>query len=176
MNIFWLDEDLELAAMYHCNKHAVKMVTEYAQLLSTAYRLTRGSGAFYLLPGETLRNGKLARSDTAPYALTHVNHPCAVWARASRANYAHLHTLARHLGRVYTARYGRIHLSSTIIDSLVPKLTDLPDLGLTPLPIAMPEDCRGPDVVEAYRKYYRVHKRRFAKWDPHPTPEWFDKE
>jgi hypothetical protein len=36
MNIFFLDKDPVISADYHCNKHVVKMVTEYAQILSSA--------------------------------------------------------------------------------------------------------------------------------------------
>ena len=38
MNIFYLDTDPELSAKYHCDKHVVKMILEYGQLLSTAHR------------------------------------------------------------------------------------------------------------------------------------------
>lgn len=36
MNRFILDENPEKAAMYHNNKHVVKMILEEAQMLSTA--------------------------------------------------------------------------------------------------------------------------------------------
>jgi hypothetical protein len=32
MNIFYLDEDPKICAQYHCDKHVVKMIIEYAQL------------------------------------------------------------------------------------------------------------------------------------------------
>jgi len=43
MNIFYLDTDPRVAAEAHCDKHVVKMILEYGQLLSTAHRLIDGT-------------------------------------------------------------------------------------------------------------------------------------
>lgn len=43
MNIFYLDEDPNLAAQYQYDKHVIKMILETAQLLSTAHRVLDGS-------------------------------------------------------------------------------------------------------------------------------------
>lgn len=40
MNIFYLNKDLKIAAMEHKDKHCVKMILEYAQMLS---KLTESS-------------------------------------------------------------------------------------------------------------------------------------
>ena len=42
MNIFYLDQNPEIAAQYACDKHIVKMILETAQLLSTAHRVLDG--------------------------------------------------------------------------------------------------------------------------------------
>ena len=42
MNIFYLDEDVQKCAEYHVDRHVVKMILEYAQLLSTAHRVLDG--------------------------------------------------------------------------------------------------------------------------------------
>lgn len=42
MNVFFLASTPDEAALYHCDKHVVKMVLESAQLLSTAHRLLDG--------------------------------------------------------------------------------------------------------------------------------------
>ena len=42
MNIFLLNENPLLCAEQHCDKHVVKMVIEYAQLMSTAHRYLDG--------------------------------------------------------------------------------------------------------------------------------------
>jgi hypothetical protein len=38
MNIFHLDKSPEVSALYHCDKHVVKMILETGQMLSTAYQ------------------------------------------------------------------------------------------------------------------------------------------
>ena len=43
MNIFYLNESPETCAQMHCDKHVVKMIIEYAQLLSTAHRVIDGN-------------------------------------------------------------------------------------------------------------------------------------
>ena len=42
MNIFYLHEDPQTSAKMHCDKHVVKMIIEYAQMLSTAHRMLDG--------------------------------------------------------------------------------------------------------------------------------------
>ena len=42
MNIFYLHNDPEISAKMHCDKHVVKMIIEYAQMLSTAHRMLDG--------------------------------------------------------------------------------------------------------------------------------------
>ena len=43
MNIFYLDKDVKKCAEMHVDKHVVKMILEYAQLLSTAHRVLDGT-------------------------------------------------------------------------------------------------------------------------------------
>ena len=58
MNIFYLDKLPDDCAEMHCDRHTVKMVLEYAQMLSTAHRILDGD-------------------DVHPdlYKITHKNHP-----------------------------------------------------------------------------------------------------
>ena len=42
VNIFYLHEDAKTAAEMHLDKHCVKMIVEYAQLMSTAHRVLYG--------------------------------------------------------------------------------------------------------------------------------------
>ena len=42
MNFFYLDEDPFKSIEYHCDKHIVKMPTEYKQMLCTAHRVLDG--------------------------------------------------------------------------------------------------------------------------------------
>ena len=42
MNLFYLHEEPQVSATLHCDKHVVKMIIEYAQMLSTAHRMLDG--------------------------------------------------------------------------------------------------------------------------------------
>ena len=42
MNIFHLDKNPIKCALYHCDKHVVKMILETSQMLSTAYQKHAG--------------------------------------------------------------------------------------------------------------------------------------
>jgi len=46
MNIFYLDRDPRICAEMHLDKHVVKMIIEYAQLMSTAHRVLDGDEYF----------------------------------------------------------------------------------------------------------------------------------
>ena len=43
MNIFYLNESPEIAAVEHNDKHCVKMILESAQMLCTAHRVLDGN-------------------------------------------------------------------------------------------------------------------------------------
>ena len=46
-------------------------------------------------------------------------------------------------------------------------------LGITPIPLSMPDDCYLSDPIESYRKYYLNYKTHFAKWTDRAIPYWF---
>ena len=150
MNIFVLDNNPHVAAMYACDKHVVKMILESAQMLCS-----------------------VQPEGTAPYKRSFYNHPCTKWVRASSANYDWLIEHARALCTEYTRRYGKVHKSEKVIDWCDANRPELPDVGLTPFAQAMPEDYKNEDAVEAYRTYYRNDKRRFATWKDVDPPTWF---
>jgi hypothetical protein len=60
MNIFYLHNDPEECAKQHNDKHVVKMILEYAQLLSTAHRVLDGHEVTELTAGgRKIRRWKL---------------------------------------------------------------------------------------------------------------------
>jgi hypothetical protein len=93
MNIFYLDNDIKKCVEMHNDKHCVKMILEYAQLLSTAHRFLDGTQSVGL--SETGR--KQTRyvlpdgRESVLYSATHINHPSAVWVSQSDAYYAWLY-------------------------------------------------------------------------------------
>jgi hypothetical protein len=91
MNIFYVHPDPVICAQQHVDKHVVKMILEYAQLLSTAHRVLDGSISVGVSDkGRKKTSYKLADDrDAVLYSATHLNHPSAKWARHSLANYQH---------------------------------------------------------------------------------------
>src|SRR5574343_549928 len=102
MNIFYLDHNTGVCSRYHCDKHVVKMILEYAQLLSTAHHILDKDGAPSVL-----------------YKPTHINHPSAVWARANAENYRWLVSLFIDLNKEYTFRYNKRHKSKSLLSSFL---------------------------------------------------------
>lgn len=157
MNIFYLDEDPETCARYHCDKHVVKMILETTQLLSTAHWVTGGQG---------------------PYIRTHENHPSAKWARDNLGNYKWLCKLGIYLCKEYTYRYGKVHKSQEHLIWLGYNQPDLPKDDFYPPTIAMAEEYRRPDLdtINNYRYYYQKAKAHFLNYKGRERPSWLDDE
>jgi hypothetical protein len=136
------------------------MVLEYAQLLCTAHRCLDKPGTQY---------------EAELYAPVNMNHPCALWVRKRSSNYYYLWRLFCAVAREYTYRFNRIHDSfykfSRVLGTRPHRIER--NNTLSPFAQAMPEDCRQSNALEAYRKYYRTHKRHLAKWTNRPKPEWW---
>jgi|TARA_R100000482_G_scaffold118902_1_gene63242 uncharacterized protein YbaA (DUF1428 family) len=102
------------------------------------------------------------------------NHPCTRWVGDSRDNFrwAVQHGLA--LCEEFKLRYNKPHYCEDGI-RMMGELADLiPQGELTEFAQAMPDECRQPNVVLAYRIYYKVDKSRFAKWDRgREAPSWW---
>ena len=169
MNIFYLDNDPVKCAEYHVDKHVVKMILEYCQLLSTAHRTIDGK--------ETIAESKTGRKvkrwilpderETVLYSATHVNHPSAVWARQNQDNYCWLHSLLCELCKEYTYRYGKVHKcqETGLVDKLAIVPYNLSNTPFTQPTPAMPDPCKVPgDSLKSYRNYYIMEKQRMWSW------------
>lgn len=152
MNIFILDENINKCAIYHCDKHVVKMLLESAQILCTVANLA---------------------GIKTPYRSTHINHPCVKWAQSSIQNWRWLKRLAFALNREFKYRFdGKDHKSFEAIAKL--KEPKLPNIGLTSWPQAMPDSFKiSKNPVQAYRNYYAAMKRPFATWKRRRIPKWY---
>ena len=216
MNIFVLDRDPKLAAQQHLDKHVVKMILEYAQLLSTAHRMLDGkpiklayrepvfsivNGEYKLighkdkvkatreLPGEKAHivESLTWSNDGVPtfkayvdfhnrkcYNFSHQNHPCAIWARETTANYDWLYELFKETSAEFTYRYGGEH--KTWLDNRVflqSRPRNIKIGPLTPFAQAMAEEYKAHDPVTAYQNYYVGAKAPFAFWTRRPVPTFF---
>ena len=163
MNIFYLDKRPDDAAEMHCDKHCVKMILEYAQMLSTAHRV-------------------LDEDDAHPdlYKIAHKNHPSTIWTRSSKQHYDWLFRLFRMLSAEYSLRYSdhnfKVHKTWDKLGKLLettPK--NIKDNGWGDPPQCMPDHCKDDDVVTAYRNYYILEKNNFAVWKYSGTPKWYTK-
>ena len=176
MNIFYLDPSASRSAELHCDKHVVKMIVEYAQLLSTTHRVLDGEMYIDSSSGRKIKRWRHPDSgfEANLYKACFVNHPSAVWVRESPWNYNWLHALWYSLCGEYTYRYNKDH--ATYI-KLAKYLQATPanlffDKEATVLPQCMPDDVKADDPVDAYQNYYIKYKKDFARWTRRPTPEF----
>ena len=176
MNIFYLSSNPTQCAKYHVDKHCVKMILEYAQLLSTAHRILDGN--------PFIRQSKTGRKQTAYqltdsresllYSATHINHPSAVWVRQSLSNYMWLSHLLMELCKEYTYRYGKVHkcerdgLANMLLNNVPKNISD--DVFTEPTP-AMPDQYKVlGDSMKSYHIYYNNDKRRMFSWKNREVP------
>lgn len=182
MNIFYFDTNPEVCAQMHCDKALVKMILEYAQLLSTAHRVLDGKES--LCKSKSGRNQKVwtledKEAQDIVYKATHINHPSAKWARHCAANYDWLAFLWTCLMDEYTFRYGKRHAC----ERLIPYLCVLPKnistaFKFSPPWRAMPDQYKKPKTSpdyceESYRAYFNGEKQRMANWKGRNPPHWY---
>ncbi|MDO4699662.1 MAG: pyrimidine dimer DNA glycosylase/endonuclease V [Moraxella sp.] len=160
MNIFYLDSDPVICATYHADKHVVKMILEYAQLLCTVHHLCDDvlDGAQRVLL----------------YRCTHQNHPSALWVRQSHRHYDWLYQLFICLCDEYTHRYGKVHLTDKKLRTILKICPVSADLPFIMPPQVMPDEYRCDDTVQAYREYYRHAKKDMLAFRHRPSPSWLN--
>ncbi len=186
MNIFVLSLIPKLAAQAMCDKHVVKMVLEYTQILCAVHRIS----------AETSCTHKDKVDEAGLYKITHRNHPCVQWARESDKNYIWLCSLLGCTLEEYTYRYKRVHKCESLYSSFLG--TNLPaGIPITPCVtpfrlVVLDEDTKRKfgkaysadkiptqsksvfDAVKAYRVYYARHKSSIAKWAKgRLPPKWW---
>lgn len=178
MNIFYLSNNPVTCAQYHVDKHVVKMILEYSQLLSTAHRVLDGKEQITL--SKTGRKQKVwslnDSRDSELYKATHINHPSAKWVRDCVDNYKWLYSLFCSTCDEYTHRYNKKHLTDIKLRDIlkqIPKNINHVKPFSEPWR-AMPDDVKiGNDVLASYRNYYIKKKVTFAKWTKRDVPDWF---
>tara|TARA_R110000737_G_scaffold247286_1_gene257437 strand:- start:316 stop:792 length:477 start_codon:yes stop_codon:yes gene_type:complete len=144
MNIFYLHSNPKVAASYFYDKHKVKMILESAQMLCTAH-IALGN-------------------EDVPYKKSHLNHPSSVWVRTNNENYQWLYDHMLALGKEYTKRYKRTHLTITKCkDILAIAPPSIPTGSFNEPPQCMPDEYKVEnDSVSAYWNYYEQEKYKIA--------------
>ena len=160
MNIFYLSEKPDECAEMHNDKHCVKMILESAQMLSTAHRELDGNVPDIL------------------YKSTHKNHPSTIWVRSSKQHYDWLFRLFRMLSAEYSIRYSdhnfKVHKTWDKLGKLLEQAPkNIKDNGWVDPPQCMPDYCKKPDTIDAYRNYYLTEKASISTWKYSNQPTWW---
>ena len=142
MNIFYLDSDPVKAAQIQYNKHVVKMILESAQMLCTAHH--------------HYDNGH-----NVPYKKAHYNHPSTIWCRQNASQYMWLYDHMIALGKEYTKRYKKTHLTITKCAEVLKQLPPtIPETIFTEPPQCMPDAYKVLGCsITAYWNYYEQEKQ-----------------
>lgn len=173
MNIFALHPNQRKCARWYVDKHVVKMLLETVQLLYTAHwalaypilvkckspiELARTHKQYNTPP--TMHDAPVALSTGCHYRPSHINHPCAKWARRTLGNYNWLAILGVEIAREFKYRFGHTHACEAHVMWLLAN----PPHGIRRFPrmmfsIAMDEQYKiSDDPIRSYRNYYRTSK------------------
>ena len=169
MNIFILSLIQREIAQFMMDKHVSKILLEAVQMLCSAKRI--------LNPDDDEINDRI-------YKLAHKNHPVTIWCRKSKANFMwtldlveELHNEWRYRYRHPATKFHRAYLIALFLRESAPNDDIFEEKGLTPFALAMPNQYKSEDPVEAYRNYYMSQeKQKIASWNKRrEKPEWYRK-
>lgn len=188
MNLFYLDHDLDRCAEYHIDDHVGKMQLEAAQLLTTTVWVDKlfGYTPRKLTKEElgVIRDAKRNEPTIddrvfTRYLPTHINNPCAVWARSSLEHHYWIICYINALNSETVWRGNKSHASCAEANRL-PEPVNLPDNGWTEpfraIGDNLREELKGESIVDAYRRFYMLDKWPFAEWKVRGKPYWWDDE
>jgi hypothetical protein len=185
MNIFYLHSDPKVCAEWAVDKHVVKMILEAAQLLSTAHRVLDGvetttivtkQDSFFVKKRKVKQWVLPDHRNTEFYKATHINHPCAIWARESNNNYNWLWSYLYEHCKEYTRRYGKVHKIERegLLMALSQPPRNIPISHFFQPPSAM--DAKyiiSGDSRVNYCNYYKKGKAHLHSWKaPALPPSW----
>ena len=166
MNLFYLDKDPTTCAELHCDKHVVKMIIEYGQLLSTAHRMLDGDP--YV--SQTLGGRRIQRwrhpDELMEQTLYNKSHQSSNYTMGQR-KCRPLSTLTCTMETIifeYTYRYGRVHETFRKLNVVLSELPrNIPKVGFTEPPQCMPDDVKSESVIDAYHNILCSLQKRFCK-------------
>ena len=187
MNIFILSNALDPVthydeqAIYHCDKHIIKLIAESTQMLVTAlYSGKLPTGMRNYIPDS------MTAMPCKPLGASMQKHPCTLWTCESMTNFNYLAQLASMLCIEHQYRYplSPTHAYRNWLYSVADWLgTDFDLWPYSPLPThfavaikdATKRSTHTPhhDAVKLYRSYYVADKISFATWKRRGTPVWF---
>lgn len=167
MNIFPLEKNKDGtidwigSAKSQDNYRVVKMILESCQMLCTSLNMLYAESKGY--------------EQVAPYRSAYKQHPSTKWARESSRNFEMLVEHTEALIQEYKERFnGKFHKCELVLDKVkaLYRADIFPKHEPTPLPLCMPEEFKGEDIVESYRKFYASKPR--MKYPKNKIPVWFE--
>lgn len=185
-NIFYLDDDPEQAARYHCDRHLAKALLWSAQILSMVWfnnSVPKNDVVDSVLsldwahPINPPPYGQLAHSDARLagqriYFTGGNDHPCVAWAGQYGGNYDWLYRLGMALLAEFRHRFERIHSTQPVLRvlELLPPSLIASACIITPPPPVVPDEFVVRSEVESYRRYY--DKLTVLNYTNRNRPEW----
>lgn len=159
MNLFILSKNPHKAAIFLCDQHIVKMITETAQILSTAIRL------------QGVNDDKL-------YQQVRMNKYISEWAASNRQRFIWTLEHLRSLVSEYIYRYEKSQ-NFAKARSLIPifgsYISIFPKGKLEPFVKSTKGMYLDLPIVSCYRQYY-IADKKFAKWNhKRKPPKWFNR-
>lgn len=189
MNIFFLDTNPQKAAVYHCDKHVVKMILESCQMLCSNVWYENGITSSKMKKEVIQKDPSFSKQifknfpridkngDIKPYGIGYVNHPCTVWARESKSNTKWLLDFTGYLILEYEKRYHKTHACKKVYKWLLERFNTINQNfikeSITEPAQAMPDKYKNINPITAYRDYYIGEKSNFAKWNNSEIPVWY---
>lgn len=174
MNIFYLSHNVDECARYHVDKHVIKQIVEYAQILSTTHRVLDGKLYVDVSSGRQYKRWMLFdEKENVLYKSTHFNNPSVKWCRESQQNYYWLYNLFLRLIAEYYYRYKKVHACTKLIPylGLAPQNINW-KLFTEPTPVMGAEYIIENNSLESYRNFYKYGKQHLHSWKNRPTPTW----
>jgi len=169
MNIFFTNNDAIICADEHCITHTNKMITEYAQMLSTAHRVLDGEP--YRDEKNILRHRLRDWRETVLYKSTHVNHPCNKWVRSNVTNYNWLLVVLMRLCENYRLMKGKAQkVELAVLDSLMNPPESMSEGEFSTPPFSAPDDMKAKinlnqDVTACYKEFII---QKILLWEKYP--------
>lgn len=194
MNIFALDKNPKIAAIYHCDQHLNKMILESCQMLMTPYWLNlnlnsrkeiKANPNIWMSEFASFPRRKQIIDDLSltgvssigdPYGIGYKNHPCTKWVMESKQNWLWLLELAYALIEEKKFRTNKGHSCELILDWFSIKHPILPEKNLTDFFQAFPVEYKELDPVEGYKNCYHFtpyYKGWFPTWTKRQEPIWY---
>ena len=183
MNLFYLDRDLDRCAEFHIDRHVGKMQLEAAQLMSSALWVDKYLGfipdrkltadELRIINVEKAKEPDIDDRTFTRYLPTHINHPSAIWVRSNIEHYEWVFNYIVALNDECLYRGYKSHASCA--EALkMPEPQNMPRTVWRDPDLAMPDELKLKDAVEAYRLFYMLDKAAIpATWRVREKPYWW---